>query len=262
MFLVDSHCHLDRLDLTADQGDLNRLLTRAQANGVKHLLNVCITLTDFPSVIQVAEKYPFVSASVGLHPNEQNEDIDLPTLLQLGAHPKVIAIGETGLDYFRSTGDLRWQQQRFRLHINAAKALNKPLIIHTREASDDTIRMMQEENAKEVGGIMHCFTEAWHVAQAALDMGFYISFSGIVTFKNASQIQEVAKQVPLDKMLIETDAPYLAPQPYRGKSNEPGYVRYTAAYLANLRNLSIDAFAAQTTENFFRLFKGVSQSYV
>lgn len=267
MFLVDSHCHLDMLDLTPFDADLNKALDQANELGVKHILNVCVTLKEFPIVLKIAEKYSYVTASVGLHPNEQIEPendvgVDVETLVKLGAHPKIVAIGETGLDYFRSTGDVEWQRQRFRNHIAAAKQLNKPLIVHTRAAKEDTIRVLQEESAHQPGGVMHCFTEDWATAKKALDMNFYISFSGIVTFKSAEVIQEVAKKVPLDRMLIETDSPYLAPIPYRGKSNVPGYVRYTAEYLANLRNMPLEAFAEQTTQNFFTLFKGAERSYV
>lgn len=262
MFLVDSHCHLDLLDLTPDQNDLNAVIARAHANDVHSILNVCVKLSDFPQVLKAAETYPFVSASVGLHPNEMDEEVDLPTLIKLGQHNKVVAIGETGLDYFRSTGDIEWQRDRFRTHIRAARELQKPLIIHTRDAKQDTIRIMQEEDAAQIGGVMHCFTEDWSVAKQALEMNFYISFSGIITFKNAATIQEVAKQIPLDRMLIETDSPYLAPIPHRGKPNEPAFVRYTAEYIANLLNISVDEFAEQTTRNFFNLFKGAVRPHV
>jgi TatD DNase family protein len=174
----------------------------------------------------------------------------------------VIAVGETGLDYFRSTGDVEWQRDRFRRHIQASIALKKPLIIHTRQANDDTLAIMQSEAASRVGGVMHCFTEDWQMAKRALDLGFYISFSGIVTFKNAEQIQETAKQVPLDRMLVETDAPYLAPQPHRGKPNEPGYVRHTAEFIAKMRGISLEELAAQTTQNFYHLFTGVTKQHV
>lgn len=262
MYLVDSHCHLDMLDLTADQGDLSRLLERAQQVGVKHILNVSVKLEDFPKVLQAAEQFSFVSASVGLHPNEREEEVDIETLLKLGQHQKVIAIGETGLDYYRSTGDVTWQQERFRTHIKAAISLKKPLIIHTRDAKDDTLAILQAANAQQVGGVMHCFTEDYAMAKQALDLGFYISFSGIVTFKNAAQIQDVAKRIPLDRMLVETDAPYLAPVPYRGKTNEPSYVLHTATFIADMRGISLDVLAEQTTKNFFTLFKGAEQSYV
>lgn len=262
MFLVDSHCHLDLLDLTPEGGDLNAVIARAQAQGVHHLLNVCVSLAEFPVLLKTAQAYPFVSASVGLHPNDQQEEVDTETLIRLGQQDKVVAIGETGLDYFRSTGDLGWQRERFRAHIRAAKTLQKPLIVHTRDAKDDTMQILREENAQEVGGVMHCFTEDWAVAKQALDMNFYISFSGIVTFKSAVTLQDVARQVPLDRMLIETDSPYLAPNPHRGKPNEPSYVRYTADYLAGLREISLDELAAQTTQNFFTLFKGAVKSHV
>jgi TatD DNase family protein len=262
MFLVDSHCHLDLLDLTPDQGDLNKVIERAQANDVHSILNVCVKLADFPNVLKAAETYPFVCASVGLHPNDIEEEVDLPTLIKLGQHNKVVAIGETGLDYFRTTGDSEWQRERFRTHIHAALELQKPLIIHTRDAKQDTIRIMQEEGAIRAGGVMHCFTEDWEMAKQALEMNFYISFSGIITFKNATTIQEVAKQIPLERILIETDSPYLAPNPHRGKSNEPAFVRYTAEYIAALHNVSLDDFAEQTTQNFFNLFKGAVRPHV
>lgn len=262
MFLVDTHCHLDLLDLTKDDNNLDKVIVRAQENGVHHILNVCITIKDFPAVLKTAERYSFVSASVGLHPNERSEETDTDSLVKLGQHKKVIAIGETGLDYFRSTGDLTWQQERFRAHIRAAQTLEKPLIIHTRQAKDDTIRIMREEKVNTIAGIMHCFTEDWAIAKQALDLNFYISFSGVVTFKNAPVIQEVAKLVPLDRMLVETDAPYLAPNPHRGKSNEPAYVRHTAEFIAGLRNITVEQVAEATTQNFFKLFKGVERNYV
>lgn len=262
MFLVDSHCHLNLLDLAADQDDLNRVIERAQANGVHYLLNVCVKLSDFPQLLETAEAYPFVSASVGLHPNDADENVDLRTLIGLAQNQKVIAIGETGLDYFRTTGDTEWQRDRFRTHIHAALNVQKPLIIHTRDASEDTLRIMHEENAGQISGVMHCFTEDWNVAKQALDMNFYISFSGIITFKTATVIQEVAKRVPLDRILIETDSPYLAPNPHRGKMNEPAFVRHTAEYIASLRNVSVDVIATQTTDNFFNLFKGAVRPHV
>lgn len=262
MFLVDSHCHLDLLDLKEDNGDLNMVLARAEENYVKYMLNVCVSISEFPTVLKTAETYGYVSATVGLHPNESSEVITEAKLVELAKHPKVVAIGETGLDYFRSTGDLDWQRERFRAHIKAAKAIKKPLIIHMRDATEDTLAIMQEENAIEAGGVMHCFSEDWSVAKRALDMGFYISLSGVVTFKNAHKTQEVAVKVPSDRLLIETDAPYLAPVPHRGKPNEPSFVRYTAEFIANLRNESLEAFAEQTTNNFFELFKGAKRHHV
>lgn len=262
MFLVDSHCHLDLLHPDLKDDSLEQIIARAKEKGVGYILNVCVSLAAFPKVLRTAETYPFISASVGLHPNDQDEEVDVSQLIQLAQHPKVIAIGETGLDYFRSTGDLDWQRKRFRVHIEAAKEVNKPLIVHTRAAKEDTIQIMYEEQASKVGGVMHCFTEDWAIAKQALDMNFYISFAGMITFKNAIAIQAVAKEVPLDRILIETDSPYLAPNPHRGKVNEPAYVRYTAEYIANLRNIPIEEFAEQTTQNFFTLFKKAQRPYV
>lgn len=262
MFLVDSHCHLNLLDLSPDDNNLNKVIERAQANDVHYFLNVCVKLSDFPQLLKTAEAYPFVSTSVGLHPNEMDEQVDESTLIQMAQPNKVVAIGETGLDYFRSTGDLNWQHERFRAHIRAAKFLKKPLIIHTRDAKQDTLRIMKEEGANEIGGVMHCFTEDWETAKQALDLNFSISISGIVTFKSATVIQEVAKHLPMDRMLIETDSPYLAPNPHRGKPNEPAYVRHTAEYIANLRNMPVEELATQTTENFFNLFRGAIRPHV
>jgi TatD DNase family protein len=227
---------------------------------VGHALCVSVTLDKFPQVLSLATQFDNFYASVGVHPDY--EDIQEPTieeLVNLAKHPKIIAIGETGLDYFRLTGDLEWQRERFRTHIRAAILANKPLIIHTRSAAEDTLRIMQEEGANRVGGVMHCFTENLEVALAAIDMGFYISFSGIVTFKNAAQIKAVAQAVPLNRILVETDSPYLAPIPFRGKTNQPAYVRYVAQEIANLRGISLDAVMSATTENFFVLFKHAKQ---
>lgn len=257
MFLVDSHCHLGLLE-----GDLNLILSRARENGVQCILNVCVMLADFPEVLHIAHTDPCISATVGLHPNERSEEVNAEQLILLAQDKKVVALGETGLDYYRSSGEMEWQQQRFREHIWAAKRLKKPLIVHTRQAKEDTIRIMQEEGAHEVGGVMHCFTEDWDMAKKAMAMNFYVSFSGIVTFKNAKMIQEVALQMPLDYMLLETDAPYLAPEPYRGKPNEPAYVRHTAEYLAKLRDITVEKLAEQTTQNFFALFKGAVRPHV
>lgn len=262
MFLVDSHCHLHMLDLTADGGDLTKLVKRATENGVGHILNVCVSLEEFPLVLSIAKSFPYVSASLGIHPNETAKKVDVDYLVKLGGDSKVVAIGETGLDYFRSEEGANWQQERFRTHIQAAKTLKKPLIVHTRAAKKDTITLLREEGANEVGGVMHCFTEDWPMAKEALDMNFFVSFSGIVTFKNATAIQEVAKRIPLDRMLIETDSPYLAPNPYRGKQNEPSYVLHTADYLANLHAINLEKFAEQTTQNFFELFKGAVKTHV
>lgn len=251
--LVDSHCHLNFPELVQN---MDQVLDHMQNQEVGHALCVSVTLDKFPEVLAIAEQYPNIFASVGVHPDY--EDIQEPTLealIRLADHPRVIAIGETGLDYFRLTGDLEWQRERFRIHIRAAKATGKPLIIHTRNAAEDTLRIMQEEGAAEVGGVMHCFTESWEVAQAAIAMGFYISFSGIVTFKNAQALKHVAQLVPLHKVLVETDSPYLAPIPFRGKTNQPGYVRHVAEEVARLRDIPLQTLIDATTANFFTLFK-------
>jgi TatD DNase family protein len=250
---VDSHCHLDFPDLSVN---LNALLDRMRDNNVTHALCVSVNLEDFPRVLALAEAHPNLFASVGVHPDYENlADPQAAELASLAAHPKVIAIGETGLDYFRLKGDLEWQRERFRQHIRAARQCGKPLIIHTREAAADTLRIMAEEGADSVGGVMHCFTESWEVAEEAMKMNFYISFSGIVTFKNATALKDVAKRINLDRMLIETDSPYLAPVPHRGKTNEPAFVRKVAEEIALLRGISVEEVGRSTTENFFSLFK-------
>lgn len=258
MYLVDSHCHLDQLDLSLYQGDLSKALDSAKTNGICHILSVCTQLQEIPEILRIAKTYSDISASVGVHPNEKNilHEPMADELISLASDEKVVAIGETGLDYFRSEGDVEWQRERFRQHICAAKQLKKPLIIHTRMAKEDTLRILREENASLVGGVMHCFTEDWETAKAAMDLNFYISFSGIVTFKNALELQEVARKLPMERMLIETDSPYLAPAPYRGKSNEPAYVRLVAEFIAALRGISIVELAEKTTDNFFTCFKG------
>ena len=251
--LVDSHCHINFPELA---NNMDALRLSMAENMVDYALCVSVTLQDFPQVLKVAESYPNFFASVGVHPDY--EDMPLVTvdeLVHLAQHPKVIAIGETGLDYFRLTGDLEWQRERFRTHIRAAVQAQRPLIIHTRSAAEDTLRIMQEEQVQQVGGVMHCFTETLDVAMRAIELGFYISFSGIVTFKNATALKEVAQHVPLDRMLVETDSPYLAPMPFRGKMNQPAYVKYVAEEIARLRNISVEEVAAATTSNFFQLFK-------
>lgn len=256
---IDSHCHINFPELAARMPEL---LAKMEENKVTHALCVSVDLPDFPQVLALAEQYPHIYASVGVHPDY--EDTPEPTveqLVRLADNPRIIAIGETGLDYFRLKGDLEWQRERFRTHIKASRITRKPLIIHTRAASEDTIRIMQEEGAGTdkggVAGVMHCFTESLEVAQAALAMGFYISFSGIVTFKSAKDLQAVAREVPLERMLIETDSPYLAPVPYRGRMNEPGYVRHVAEYIATLKDIPLSQVAEQTTANFFNLFNVV-----
>ena len=250
--LVDSHCHINFPELAAD---IDGVLGRMAASGVHAALCVSVNLTEFASVLALAERYRSVYASVGVHPDYENaEEPTADRIVALAGHPKVIAIGETGLDYYRLTGDLDWQRARFRTHIRAARETAKPLIVHTRTAAADTIRLMAEERASEARGVMHCFTETWDVAAAALDLGFYISFSGIVTFKNATALKDVVRKVPMDRMLIETDAPYLAPVPHRGKTNEPAFVRHVAEEIARLRGIPFETVARETTRNFYSLF--------
>ena len=253
MQLVDSHCHLDFDDF---RDRIPEVLANMAGAGVSHALCISVTLAEFPRVLALAERHPNLYATVGVHPDYPDEgEIRAEDLIRLAAHPKILAIGETGLDYYRLTGDLEWQRQRFRAHIRAARGCGKPLVIHTRAAAEDTLRIMREEGAGEAGGVMHCFTETLEVARAAVDMGFHVSFSGIVTFKNAGSLREVAKALPLDRILVETDSPYLAPVPHRGKVNEPAYVRHVAEAVAAIRGLSLEALAEVTTTNFFRLFQ-------
>ena len=250
--LVDSHCHLDFPDF---QGREDELLAAMKANDVGWALIAGVTLESFPGVLALTGRFPNLYAAVGVHPDTQEgEEPDEDTLVRLATHPKVVAIGETGLDYYRLEGDLEWQRERFRTHIRAARRSRKPLIIHTREAAADTLRILEEEGGGEAGGVFHCFTETRAVAEVALALGFHISFSGIVTFKNAIQIKEVASFVPLDRILVETDAPYLAPVPHRGKLNHPALVRHVAEEVAKLKDISTEALAQATTANFFRLF--------
>lgn len=236
-------------------------MQRMRQNDIGYALCVGVNLENFPRLLTIAEQHSNIFASVGVHPDYDTAGtVAVDDLLELACHPKVLAIGETGLDYFRLKGDLDWQRERFRCHIRAARRCGKPLIIHTRKAAVDTLRIMEEESAADVGGVMHCFTESWDVAQLAMDMGFYISFSGIVTFKNAAALKEVAAQVPLDRLLIETDSPYLSPVPYRGKINEPAYVKHVAQAIANLRGIAFDELAEAATRNFFNLFKTASRN--
>lgn len=259
--LIDSHCHLDRIDLAPYQNDFSCFLQDAANHRIEHMLCIAIDMEAYPALLDLVKDHPQISATVGVHPNAHDGfEPNVEQLIELGGHPKVIAIGETGLDYFRSSGDLGWQHERFRTHIRAAKALNKPLIIHTREAREDTLRILREEGAESCGGIIHCFTENWEFARQALDLNFYISFSGIITFNSAQEIKNVAKQVPADRFLIETDSPYLAPVPFRGKPNYPTYVRYVAEQIAELRSTSFEDIAGQSTRNFYTLFNGALQS--
>jgi len=250
---VDSHCHLDFPELAAE---LPQLLDAMRDNDVSHAMCIAVDLPAWPGVLAIAQNHANLYATVGVHPDYT--DTPEPTVDELVAKAqadKVVAIGETGLDYYRLEGDLDWQRERFRTHIRAAREAGKPLVIHTRSAAADTIGIMREERAGEAGGVMHCFTESWEVAQQALDFGFHISFSGIVTFKNALALQDVARRVPLDRMLIETDSPYLAPMPFRGKRNQPAWVRYVGEAIARLRGVPVDAIADATSANFFRLFR-------
>ncbi len=254
---IDSHCHINFPELASRMPEL---LQAMHDNGVTHALCVSVDLPDFPQVLALAEQYPHIYASVGVHPDYlETEEPTTEQLVALSQHPKIVAIGETGLDYFRLKGDLEWQRERFRQHIRASKICGKPLIIHTRAAAEDTIRILQEEGAGTdkggVAGVMHCFTESLAVALAAIDMGFYISFSGILTFKSAKDIQAVAKALPIERILIETDSPYLAPMPHRGKMNEPAFVRHVGEYLADLKGLPVTQVQEITSNNFFELFK-------
>jgi TatD DNase family protein len=249
---VDSHCHLDFPELAAE---LPAVLEAMAAARVTHALCIGVNLPAWPNVHALAMAHPNLYATVGVHPD--GLDTIEPTvdgLVALAARPKVVAIGETGLDYYRLEGHLGWQRDRFRAHIRAALRAGLPLVIHTRAAREDTLAVMRDENARDAGGVMHCFTETWDVARAALDLGFHISLSGIVTFKNAHDVKEVARRVPLDRLLIETDAPYLAPVPFRGKRNQPAYVPHVAAEIANLRGMTQEEVGEATTANVFRLF--------
>jgi len=251
--LVDSHCHLDFPEFAAR---LPEILQHMDQAGVGHALCVSVTLERWPRVVELAERHAQLHASVGVHPDHQDgREPTVEELVGLAAHPRVVALGETGLDYYRLKGDLEWQRERFRTHIRAARLAKKPLIIHTRDAAVDTLSIMREEGARDAGGVMHCFTESIDVANEAMDLGFHISFSGIVTFKNAVSLKEVARAIPLERMLLETDSPYLAPVPHRGKTNEPAYVLHVAEEIARLRGIELDVVARTTTDNFFRLFR-------
>jgi TatD DNase family protein len=250
---VDSHCHLDFPELASD---LPAKLAAMRAAKVTHALCISVELADWPRVHALATAYPNLYATAGTHPDypDVSPEPDVATLVSLAGKPKVVAIGETGLDYYRLTGDLGWQRERFRRHIRAARECGKPLVVHTRQAAEDTLAILREERADEVGGVMHCFTESWAFAEAAMDLGFHISFSGIVSFRNARDLHDVARRVPLDRMLIETDSPYLAPVPFRGKTNEPAYVVHVAEAIARLRGIDVNQVASATSANFFGLF--------
>ena len=258
MQLVDSHCHLNFPDF---DGRIADILQNAAKNQVSHILCIATSWENRADVMKLAREHAAISASVGIHPTtEGGYEPTVDELLEAATDTLVVAIGETGLDYFRSEGDLTWQHERFHRHIDVAKQSGKPLIIHTRAAADDTMNTLREHDARDAGGVMHCFAEDWEIAKQALDIGFYVSFSGIVTFKSAKNVQEAAKQVPLDRLLVETDAPYLAPTPHRGKTNEPAYVKHTAEFVAELRGISLESLAEATTENFYRLFPYASKT--
>ncbi|MFZ1640781.1 MAG: TatD family hydrolase [Candidatus Contendobacter sp.] len=253
--LVDSHCHLDRIDLAPFGGGLEGVLKAAVANGVTRLLSVAVDLESWPALARMSEPYPQIALSVGVHPSEEGGRAPtVAELVALGREPRVVAIGETGLDYYYGADSVDRQQDWFRVHIAAARELGKPLIVHTRAAREDTLRILAEEGAAEAGGVLHCFTEDWAMAEQALALNFHISFSGIVTFKNAKPIQDAARRVPADRLLVETDSPYLAPAPHRGKPNHPAWVRHVAEFVARLRGESLEQVAAVTTANYLRLF--------
>ncbi len=249
---TDSHCHLDFPGLVEQLPDI---LSRMQAAQVSRALCISVQLEDFPNVLALAENHEQLWATAGVHPDY--EDITEPTvekLLELADHPKVIGIGETGLDYFRLKGDLQWQRERFRVHLRAANVCKKPVIVHTRAAGDDTLKILADDNVQGCGGIIHCFTESLDFARKALDLGMYLSFSGIVSFKNAADLREVAKFAPMDRILIETDSPYLAPVPHRGKTNEPSFVPHVAKVIAQEKGVGVEEIGIQTSANFDRLF--------
>ena len=250
--LVDSHCHIDFPELAAD---IDGVLARMQANDVSHALCVNVNMEDFHRVLSLARSHGNLFATVGVHPDhQQGADPGWQEIARLARQDRIVAIGETGLDYYRIEGDPAWQRTRFRNHIRAAREVGKPLVIHCRQAADDLLSIMREERAAEVGGVMHCFTESWQVAEQAMEMNFLISFSGIVTFRNAAEVRSVAARVPWDRLLVETDSPYLAPVPMRGKRNEPAFVRHVAEGLAGLRSTDLAHVARASTRNFFRVF--------
>ena len=256
MFIIDSHCHLDALDYENLHQNIDEVIEKAKARDVKHLLTIGVTLSRFEKQRDTLAHRDDVSLACGVHPLDlEDEPFNYDRLLQLAAHPKVVAVGEIGLDYYYSVDNKALQQEVFAQQVQAANVLNKPVIIHTRAAREDTIRILRENDAQKCGGVLHCFTENLEMAKQGLDLGFYISFSGIITFKNAEEIRAVARQVPLDRLLVEADSPYLAPVPYRGKQNQPAYVREVCEYVATLKGVSVEEFAQITTQNFERLFK-------
>lgn len=253
---IDSHCHLDRLKLEEFDNNLDNVVDAAKQVNVEHMLCVSVTLKEFPAMVAATEKYQNVSLSCGMHPLNQDDIVDEEELFTLSQNDRVVAVGETGLDYFYAPETKEVQLDSFIKHVRVANRVNKPLIIHTRAAQEDTLKVLREENAKNVGGVLHCFTEGWDMAEQAIELGFYISFSGIVTFKNAAELREVAKKIPDDRILIETDSPYLAPVPHRGKQNQPAYVVEVAKHLASIRGQSVEHIAQISTNNYKRLFNG------
>ncbi|MFT5420447.1 MAG: TatD DNase family protein [Candidatus Endobugula sp.] len=260
--LIDSHCHLDRLKLDAYDNDLSAAIDAATARGIQQLLCVGISVNNREAVVDIAEKYPQVVSSVGIHPLDVKEGLATESdLLEWSQHPKVVALGESGLDYYYSQDDKLLQQESFVIHLQAAAKAQLPVIVHTRDAREDTLELINAHGSETSAGVLHCFTESWAMAKAAIEMNYMISISGIVTFKNAHELRDVVKQIPLDRLLVETDSPYLAPVPYRGKSNEPKYVREVAEYIAELRGVSLESLAATTTNNFYRLFPKAEQAF-
>jgi TatD DNase family protein len=257
--LVDSHCHLDRLDYKEKHNGIADVIEKAQAKGISHLLSVCVTLDDYPAMAELIAPFDQVSSTCGVHPLYKEAVMDEALLLEYASSDKVVAIGETGLDFFYSPETREWQIDAFRRQIRVAKQLNKPLIIHTRGARQETLDILKEEGAEQVGGVLHCFTESIEMAEQAMKMGFYISVSGIVTFNNAKELREVIKGVPLERLLVETDSPYLAPVPHRGKENEPAYTQDVAKFVAELKGVSYETLAEVTTHNYFSLFKGAKR---
>ncbi|WP_444893646.1 TatD family hydrolase [Microbulbifer sp. TRSA001] len=253
--LVDSHCHLDRLKLDKFDGDLDAVLDLARSRGVGKFLCVGISLENADAVVEIASRYEDVVCSVGVHPLDVDSGMaDVERLVEMANQPNVVALGETGLDYYYSTDTQEIQQQSFIAHLRAAGQAELPVIVHTRDAREDTIALIKEHGNTNTAGVLHCFTESWDMAKAALDLNYYISLSGIVTFKNAEELRDVARRLPLDRLLVETDSPYLAPVPYRGKPNIPAYVREVAEFIADLRGIPYEDLAEITSENFFRLF--------
>ncbi len=254
--LVDSHCHLDCIDLTDFDNNFDTLIQQTLEAGVEHMLCVSINLQKYPQMLEKVRPYPTISVSAGMHPMaDETDDFSVEYLTELASDKKVVAIGETGLDYYYHKGDPQWQQQRFRAHIQVANQLDKPVIVHTRDAGDDTLDILRQENAERCGGVIHCFTETQAFADQAIEMGLMISISGIVTFRNADALRDIAKSIPDDYLLIETDSPYLAPMPHRGQQNQPAYVRHVAETLAEVRNTTVEHIAEISRNNFYRLFK-------